>query len=100
MGIMVYSLLWVMQDLYHQPYLLICFVRVLGLRVESLLIVSTVVPFGGHLMGSLKKWLNQSTNYNGYDRVQTIHPHAWSEIPDPKPLKNQIKTLIRPWHNS
>ena len=21
MGIMVYSLLWVMQDLYHQPYL-------------------------------------------------------------------------------
>ena len=37
MGIMVYSLLWVMQDLYHQPYF--------GLRLESLgFISSTVSP--------------------------------------------------------
>ena len=32
MGIMVYSLLWVMQDSYHQPYFVPCF---MGFRVQG-----------------------------------------------------------------
>ena len=36
MGIMVYSLLWVMQDLYHQPYDPWFRVEGSGFRVQSL----------------------------------------------------------------
>ena len=52
MGIMVYSLLWVMQDFVHQPYLPGCYSELADegfeyVAVFHLPIVSIVVPFSG-----------------------------------------------------
>ena len=38
MGIMVYSVLWVMQDLYHQPYVLAGVASFLNLVSEAVMI--------------------------------------------------------------
>ena len=49
MGILVCSLLWVMQGLYHEPYHLGC--RVLGFRFRVLGLGCRVLGFRSRVMG-------------------------------------------------
>ena len=50
---MIDSLLWVMQDLYHQPYVLYCGSKVLRYRsAEPILIGGNVTSLDGYILHS------------------------------------------------